>query len=80
MICGDLVQKANDQSFADFNRIKTGFKIPCYCAAGNHDVKNVPTAESLKRYREKVGGGGLVRSEAPGQGAGFGRFCGYARY
>ncbi|MEX2578263.1 MAG: metallophosphoesterase [Verrucomicrobiales bacterium] len=55
LICGDLVSKADDRSFADFNRIKSGFKIPCYCAAGNHDVGNEPTAESLENYREKVG-------------------------
>ena len=55
VICGDLVNKADDKSFADFNRIKAGFKIPCHCAAGNHDVENVPTVESLKRCREKVG-------------------------
>ena len=55
VICGDLVSKANDQSWADFNRIKAGFKIPCHCAAGNHDVGNKPTAESLQRYPEKIG-------------------------
>lgn len=55
VICGDLVDKADDKSFADFNRIKAGFKIPCHCAAGNHDVENQPTAESLKIYREKIG-------------------------
>jgi 3',5'-cyclic AMP phosphodiesterase CpdA len=55
VICGDLVNKADNRSFADFNRIKSGFKIPCYCAAGNHDVENEPTAESLARYRAKVG-------------------------
>jgi predicted phosphodiesterase len=55
VICGDLVGKANDQSWADFNRIKAGFKIPCHCAAGNHDVGNQPTAESLQRYRTTVG-------------------------
>lgn len=55
VICGDLVEKANDRSFADFNRIKAGFKIPCHCAAGNHDVENQPTAETLKNYREKIG-------------------------
>ena len=55
VICGDLVSKANDKSWADFNRIKAGFKIPCHCAAGNHDVGNKPTAESLQRYREKIG-------------------------
>ena len=55
LICGDLVGKANEKSFADFNRIKGGFKIPCHCAAGNHDVGNKPTAESLKNYRETIG-------------------------
>ena len=55
VICGDLVSKANEKSFNDFNAIKSGFKIPCYCASGNHDVENQPTAESLKKYREMVG-------------------------
>ena len=55
VICGDLVSKVNDKSWADFNRIKAGFKIPCHCAAGNHDVGNKPTAESLQAYREKIG-------------------------
>jgi predicted phosphodiesterase len=55
LICGDLVGKANDKSFADFNRIKSGFKIPCHCAAGNHDVGNKPTPASLENYRKKIG-------------------------
>ncbi|MBT6400407.1 MAG: hypothetical protein HOK04_11500, partial [Verrucomicrobia bacterium] len=55
VICGDLVQTANDKSFEDFNRIRAGFKLPCHCAAGNHDVSNNPTPESLRRYREKIG-------------------------
>ena len=55
VICGDLVNKTDDKSFADFNSIRAGFKLPCYCAAGNHDVENQPTLESLKRYREKIG-------------------------
>lgn len=55
VICGDLVNKADEKSWADFSRIKAGFVIPCHCAAGNHDVENVPTAKSLKLYREKVG-------------------------
>lgn len=55
VICGDLVQTANDKSFADFKSIKAGFKLPCHCAAGNHDVGNKPTVESLKRYRETIG-------------------------
>ena len=55
VICGDLISKVNDKSWADFNRIKAGFKIPCHCAAGNHDVGNKPTVESLQAYREKIG-------------------------
>ncbi len=55
VICGDLVQKADEKSFADFNSIRSGFTLPCYCAAGNHDVGGVPTAASLKNYRETIG-------------------------
>lgn len=55
LICGDLVNKADETSWADFNRIKAGFVIPCHCAAGNHDVENKPTPESLKLYRDNVG-------------------------
>lgn len=55
VICGDLVQKADEKSFADFNSIRSGFTLPCYCAAGNHDIGNVPTAASLKNYRETIG-------------------------
>ncbi|MFK5923534.1 MAG: metallophosphoesterase [Verrucomicrobiota bacterium] len=55
VICGDLVNKADDKSFADFNSIKKDFVLPCYCAPGNHDVENQATAESLRIYREKIG-------------------------
>ncbi|MEN8774938.1 MAG: metallophosphoesterase [Akkermansiaceae bacterium] len=55
LICGDLVGKANEKSFADFNRIKSGFTIPCHCAAGNHDVGNKPTTDSLENYRKQIG-------------------------
>ncbi len=55
VICGDLVNTASDKSFADFNAIKEGFTMPCYCAPGNHDVENEPTPESLQYYREKIG-------------------------
>lgn len=54
-ICGDLVSKANEKSFNDFNTIKSQFTMPCHCASGNHDVGNRPTAKSLKYYREKIG-------------------------
>lgn len=56
LICGDLVNTASDaKSWADFKRIKSGFNIPCHCAAGNHDVENKPTEKSLKLYRETIG-------------------------
>jgi len=55
VICGDLVNKADSKSFADFNRIKAGFEMPCYCVPGNHDVGNKPTPELLRSYRETVG-------------------------
>lgn len=56
VICGDLInQAASAEAWNDFNSIKSGFKIPCHCAAGNHDVENKPTAKSLKLYREKIG-------------------------
>jgi len=55
VICGDLVNTADDQSFADFNKIKSGLRMPCYCASGNHDIGNQPTPESLQYYRNVIG-------------------------
>ena len=55
LICGDLVNTPDEQSYADFNRIRSGLEVPCYCAPGNHDVGNSPTQESLRRYRTVVG-------------------------
>ena len=55
VICGDLVHTANESSFADFNALKNGFRMPCYCVPGNHDVGNQPTAESLEYYRNVIG-------------------------
>lgn len=56
VICGDLINETNsDQAFADFNEIKAGFEMPCYCAAGNHDISNAPTPALLARYRKLVG-------------------------
>ena len=55
VICGDLVDKADDRSFADFKNIKAGLVVPCYCAAGNHDIGNKPKEESLEHYRHVVG-------------------------
>jgi 3',5'-cyclic AMP phosphodiesterase CpdA len=55
VICGDLVNTGNEKSFADFNTIKSGFNMPCYCVSGNHDVGNQPTLASLEYYRRTVG-------------------------
>ena len=55
VICGDLVNNFNDQSVADFLAIKSGLSVPCYPAAGNHDVGNTPTVSSLERYRAAIG-------------------------
>ena len=55
VICGDLVNTAGDESFGDFKRIRAGFTVPCHVAAGNHDVENEPTAESLAKYRAAIG-------------------------
>lgn len=53
LICGDLVGKANDKSWADFNRIKAGFKIPCHCAAGNHEGIQMVHGETTSRNFDK---------------------------
>ncbi|MFP6581122.1 MAG: metallophosphoesterase [Candidatus Hydrogenedentota bacterium] len=55
VICGDLVNDADEKSFNDFKRIRAGFTVPCHVASGNHDVENVPTAESLAKYRAAIG-------------------------
>jgi 3',5'-cyclic AMP phosphodiesterase CpdA len=55
VICGDLVNKADDTSFSDFNEIKAGLTVPCYCVPGNHDIGNEPTQGSLATYRRVVG-------------------------
>ncbi len=55
VICGDLVNDANDKSFSDFKEIKSSLQMPCYCVPGNHDIGNKPTPESLHRYRKIIG-------------------------
>jgi len=55
VICGDLVDSANDNSIKDFIRIKSKFNMPVYLAAGNHDVENVPTLATLDKYRSEFG-------------------------
>jgi serine/threonine-protein phosphatase CPPED1 len=55
VICGDLVNAANQKSFDDFNKAKSKLKTPCYCAPGNHDIGNEPTLETLRAYRASEG-------------------------
>lgn len=55
IICGDLVNEANDSSYTDFKRIRDQFKIPCYNVPGNHDVGNIPTTATLNYYRKTIG-------------------------
>ena len=55
VICGDLVNDADEKSFTDFKRIRAKFTVPCHVASGNHDVENEPTEESLAKYREAIG-------------------------
>ena len=58
VITGDLINQAsNAAQAAEYKRItsKLDAKIPLFSVAGNHDVENEPTKESLARYRERVG-------------------------
>jgi predicted phosphodiesterase len=54
VICGDLVDNPDEKSFADFNKVKAGFNMPCYCAAGNHDIGSKLPLVSLPIYRKVV--------------------------
>ena len=58
VITGDLTNDAKSAAqAAEYKRIsaKLDPKIRLYSVAGNHDVENEPTKESLARYRERVG-------------------------
>jgi predicted MPP superfamily phosphohydrolase len=58
VICGDLVNQAGDAAqIAEYQRIaaKLDRAIPLHNVAGNHDVGNEPTPESLAAYRKKFG-------------------------
>ncbi len=70
VITGDLVHKPGDSAqITEYRRIvaKIDRSIPVYNIAGNHDVQNVPTPESLQAYSKIFGAdrytfrhGGLV--------------------
>ena len=55
VICGDLINKTGDKAqAAEYVRItsKIDRSIPVYAVAGNHDVGNDPTPETLKAQEE----------------------------
>jgi 3',5'-cyclic AMP phosphodiesterase CpdA len=58
VITGDLINQAtNSAQAAEYKRIaaKLDPKIKLFSVAGNHDVGNEPTKETLARYRERNG-------------------------
>ena len=58
VICGDLINKTGDKTQADeYFRItsKINRSIPVHAVAGNHDVGNEPTPDTLKAYRSRFG-------------------------
>jgi predicted phosphodiesterase len=58
VVCGDLVNKPGDSAqIAEYLRVaaKLNPAIKLYSVAGNHDVRNEPTSESLAAYRRKFG-------------------------
>lgn len=58
IVCGDLTNKAGDPAqIAEYHRIakKLDPAIKLYNVAGNHDVGNDPTPESLALYRKNYG-------------------------
>ena len=58
VVTGDLVNKAGDAAqIAEYKRIaaKLDKAIPLYNVAGNHDVENEPTPESVAAYRKSFG-------------------------
>jgi len=58
IVCGDLVNQANNPSqMAEYKRIsgKIDPSIPIYAVPGNHDIGNQPSASSLADYRKNFG-------------------------
>lgn len=58
VVCGDLVNKPGDPGqVAEYKRIAARLdpSVKLYNVAGNHDVANIPTAATLKRYRDNFG-------------------------
>lgn len=58
VVTGDLVNKSGDEAqIAEYHRIVAMLDpdIPLYNVAGNHDVENVPTPDSVRAYRKGFG-------------------------
>ena len=58
VVTGDLVNKPLDRAQVDeFERIaaRLDTRIPLYRVAGNHDVENVPTPETIAAYVQRQG-------------------------
>ncbi len=57
VVCGDLTNANSPTQIAEYRRIagKVDPSIKLYSVAGNHDVGNEPTPESLALYRKNFG-------------------------
>ncbi|MBC8875593.1 MAG: metallophosphoesterase [Planctomycetes bacterium] len=55
VICGDLVNTPTADAIADFKEVLSEFKVPCYCAPGNHDVGGPLDQKKLDQYRKTIG-------------------------
>ena len=58
VVTGDLINQAsNDAQAAEYKRVaaKLDPRIKLFSVPGNHDVENEPTADSLARYRKRLG-------------------------
>lgn len=58
VVTGDLVNKAGDSAqIAEYHRIaaKLDRSIPLYNVAGNHDIENTPTPETVAAYTKSFG-------------------------
>ena len=62
VVCGDLVNafpwhRYNDGQVQDFKEVfkELDPSIPLVCVCGNHDVGDIPTADSVSKYRRNFG-------------------------
>ena len=55
VICGDMVNIPDEQSFADYHRIIGKLNVPVHCAVGNHDISIDLTPASLALFRKEIG-------------------------